>query len=780
MKITIRTGLGENAKGSVRRGISSIGLISVVSLLPPQALAQDAKLVMPEIVVTATKRAESLSDVSLSVAVLDGKKLADAGIENADGIGRYIPNTQIDSNGRTSSVVIRGLGSGNNRGFESSVGLFIDGVYYGRDTYLQNAYFDLERIEVVRGPQGSLFGKNTIAGAINITTASPEDEFGGFVKGTFGDFNKQQFEGAVSLPLTDTVGLRLSVQDSQRDGYVENSGGGADGSARDTTLGRAKLQFAPYDNFDGTFTIEWAETQLTQNNWELHSDGSPLAPSPINLGGNLTALRVFQLFDPQADNALNFKSSTNEDSTVANQSMLTAGTFNLQLGDATLTYVTGYSDLEVSSTDDLDFAPYPLLTQHGRETYSQWNHELRLTSPTGGKVDYIAGLYYFSADYTTGTELVADGFSLLQATTPLVALGILPQPLGLPLLSTRTQSLDQDSNTFSAFGQLTWRIADNLRLIGGLRYAKEDKAANNFLQDLDSGQIPLAAAIPIRAYSVATSRTEEDLLPSLAVEYNFNNDVLLYASYTEGVKSGGFNPSATSSNNLEYAGETARGVEAGFKGRVLDEAASLNVTVFHTDFEDLQVSNFNGTSFVVGNAAAATVQGVEAEFSWLILENLQVDTSFALLDAQYDDFPNAPCTALAQATIATCATAGTNLAGEDLLRAPAWSANLGINYGLPLPALGARLTFAVDMLLSDSYFVNIDLDPAEKQTSYTLLNAHMILASTRQGWQMALIGRNLTDKKVLTGGADVPLQPGAHFGVLIPPRQLEVALTYNF
>ncbi|MFT4823441.1 MAG: iron complex outermembrane receptor protein [Halioglobus sp.] len=763
-----------------RRGIYSFILPLAVVQFSPSALAQQAKLVLEEVVVTATKRAESLRDVSLSVAVLDGKKMADAGIENADDIGRYIPNTLISSNGRSSSVVIRGLGSGNNRGFESSVGLFIDGVYYGRDTYLQNAYFDLERVEVVRGPQGTLFGKNTIAGAINITTANPDDEFGGYVKGTFGDFSKRQIEGAISLPLSDTVGLRLSVQDSRRDGYVENTGGGPDGSERETTLGRAKLRFEPNDRFDGALTVEWAETQLTQNNGELHSDASPLAPSPINLGGTLSALQAFQLFDPRADDSLNFKVSSNEDSELDNQSLITAGTFNLQLGEATLTYVIGYSDLEVSSTDDSDFAPYPLLVQDGRENYEQWNHELRLTSPAGGKVDYIAGLYYFTADYETSSVLTADAFSLLNATLPLVAEGILPRPLGLPLLTTRTQSLEQESDTFSAFGQLTWSIADNLRFIGGLRYSKEDKDADNFLRDVDSGPIPLSAALPITPYWVATSRSEEDVLPSLAVEYDFNDDVLLYASYTEGVKSGGFNPSATSPDNLEYEGETAGGVEAGFKARLLDGAASLNFTVFRTEFDDLQVSNFNGTSFVVGNAAEATVQGIEADFSWLMMENLRLDASFALLDAQYDEFPNAPCTALAQATNPECAISGADLGGEDLLRAPAWSANLGINYAVPLPALEARLTFAADVLLSDSYFVNIDLDAAEEQDSYALLNARIILASADQAWQLALIGRNLTDQEVLTGGADVPLQPGAHFAVLIPPRQLEISLSYQF
>jgi iron complex outermembrane receptor protein len=230
-----------------RQGVYCIGLASVAFLVVPQVTAQESRRVLEETIVTATKRQESLRDVSLSVAVLTGEKMAEAGVENADDIGRYIPNTLISSNGRSSSVVIRGLGSGNNRGFESSVGLFIDGVYYGRDTYLQSAYFDLERVEVVRGPQGTLFGKNTIAGAINITTANPDDELGGYVKGTFGDYNKRQFEGAVSLPLSDTLGLRLSAQDSERDGYADNSGGGPDGSARDTSLARAKLNFAPND-----------------------------------------------------------------------------------------------------------------------------------------------------------------------------------------------------------------------------------------------------------------------------------------------------------------------------------------------------------------------------------------------------------------------------------------------------------------------------------------------------------------------------------------------------
>ncbi|MFT5484861.1 MAG: iron complex outermembrane receptor protein, partial [Halieaceae bacterium] len=751
-----------------------------VSLVAPWVSAQDIRPMLEETIVTATKRAESLKDVSLSIAVLSGEKISDSGVESADDIGRYIPNTIISSNGGASSVVIRGLGSGNNRGFESSVGLFIDGVYYGRDSYLQNAYFDLARIEVVRGPQGTLFGKNTIAGAINITTAGPADEVEGYVKATMGDYNKQGFEGAISIPFSDTTALRLSAQDSRRDGYVDNTGGGNDGGARDNSLARAKLRFGNDDLIDGSLTLEWSETQLTQSNGELHSDGSPLSPSLINLGGSLSALDVFQLFDPQADDTLDFRVSSNEDSALDKESWLTAATLNFHMEEATLTYVVGYSDLTTSGVDDLDFAPYPLLARESREKYRQWNHELRLTSAPGGELEYILGLYYFSAEYDTSNSLKADAVSLQQATLPLVSQGILPRPLGLPVLTTRTQSLSQDSETFSAFGQLTWSIADNFRLIGGLRYSKEDKDADNFLQDEDSSLIPLSAALPITPYSLTTSRAEEDILPSVAIEYDFNTDVLGYVSYTEGVKAGGFNASATSPANLEFEDESARGFEAGLKARLLDGRASLNLTAFRTEFEDLQVSNFDGTSFVVGNAARATVQGIEADFSWLIAEGLQLDTSFALLDAEYDDYPNAQCIAEAFATDAQCKTSGVDLSGKDLLRAPAWSANVGINYTVPLSALEARLTFAADVLLSDSYFVNIDLDPAEGQDSYALLNARIMLASEIPGWQLALIGRNLTNEEVLTGGADVPLQPGAHFGVLIPPRQLELALSYKF
>ena len=762
------------------RAIQSLLLASVTALLAPLALAQQGSPMLEEILITATKRTESLSDVPLSVAVLSGKALADAGIENADDIGRYIPNTIISSNGAATSVVIRGLGSGNNRGFESSVGLFIDGVYYGRDSYLQNAYFDLDRVEVVRGPQGTLFGKNTIAGAINITTAGPGDDLEGYVKGVVGDYDKRTAEGAVSVPLSDSVAVRLSAQHSDRDGYIDNTGGGSDGSARETTLGRAKMRFEVSDRLDGTATVEWAKTELTQNNGELHSDDSPLAPSPINQAGTLSALQVFQLFDPQADASLNFKASQNEFSSLDNKSMITAAMFNLQLDEATLTWVTGYSNLDTDSTDDLDFAPYPLLARDLSEKYHQWNNELRLTSAAGGEIEYIAGLYYFSSSFDTSNDFVADGLSLMETTEPLVAQGILSRPLGAPVLTTRTQSLDQDSDTFSVFGQVTWRIADNLRLIGGLRYSKENKNADNFLQDADSGPLPLALLLPITPFSESASRSEEDVLPSATIEYDFNEDVMIYGSYTQGVKSGGFNAAATSLANLEYKGETAQGVEAGMKARLLDGAASLNLTVFYTEFDDLQVSNFDGVSLVVGNAAKATVKGIEADFSWLITENLQLDASLALLDAQYDDFPNAQCTAQMMATIPACASSGQDLSGEDLIRAPHWSSNLGIHYTMPAQALQAQLTFATDVLLSGSYYVNIDLDPAEKQDSYALLNARINLAWPDRGWQVAFIGRNLTDEKVLTGGADVPLQPGAHFGVLIPPRVFEFAVSYNF
>mgnify|MGYP003385745191 CR=1 FL=1 len=731
-----------------------------------------AGLVLEEVMVTAQKRVESLQDVPVSVSALSGEKINDAGIQRIEDLSAYIPNFTMTESAVGNVAFIRGIGSGINQGFEQSVGMFVDGIYAGRSQQFRAPFLDVALVEVLKGPQGTLFGKNTIAGAVNITTAKPTDEFEASISALYEpEHGEQELSLVVSGPLSDTVSGRLAVRKATFDGYLKNTISGKDEANRDEEIIRATLRWTPADDLEVLAKFETGSFDVEGRTIQVSSADGVFAGK--NLGDEITAM-----FGDKEDGIINdTKASRGFDPEVTNTEYDNVTiTVNYDMGEHTLTSITGYSSYDFFENGDVDFTALALLDNSFDQQFDQFSQELRITSPQGETFEYIAGLYYQQ------TELD----NLTQTPTLLAEVGI-----GAPGFN-RNRTFAQETDTWAAFFQSTWSISDTLRLTTGLRYSSESKEAQQALYNADFRTNTVNPALDGVSGAILGSvvhdydedRSEDNLTPAVNLQYDFTPDIMVYASATKGFKGGGYNEAESSGivERFEYDEEEATAFELGSKMSLLDGAAELNTAIFYTEYKDRQVSAFEGVSFVVGNAAQSTTKGIEMDGRWQATEQLILRASMAYLDSTFDDFQGASCTA--DQTLAAIAATGSaactqDLSGEVTEFAPEWSGNISAEYVVPVSA-EMDLTFQVDGNYSDSYFFAQDLDENESQDAYTKWNARIQLSSTDDRWAVAIVGKNLTDEDVVSHGNDIPLFRGAHFAFLERSRSIALQGTLRF
>ncbi|WP_372748038.1 TonB-dependent receptor [Litorivivens sp.] len=749
--------------------------VGLMAWLAGLSLANEAT-VIEEVIVTAQKRAENIRDVPISITALSEDFINDVGITDIGELSQFAPNLVINATPYTGFVAMRGLGSGNNKGFERSVALVIDGVYYGRQDYLFEALTDAQRVEVLRGPQGTLFGKNAIAGALNVTTGQASREFTGKVSWLGGDFDRRRFQAAIGGPLIDNkIHFRLALENEYQQGVIKNTTADLNRAdypqvqdiddhmrSRDNDIKRLKLHFPSL--------AQGLDINLTATDTSVfgNSTGTELtAATPATL-------EVYRRYDPntEADKS-NQTSSQN-----ANQDTLREGTsFTLQadyeLGEYAFTAVAGTSEFDKVHILDADFGPAEIVLLTGDDTYEQNSLELRLASPPGA-LEYVAGLYYFESDYfglgTTDLE-TAQTLEVIAAVrgSPATLNELLNIAATTPLPAddrlNNFRYFDQQTESAAIFGQATWNLSDQLALIAGSRYSEETKdvhailSHNSFVAERFFAQFLFE-----EPYNENRSRKETDFSPKLSVRYEMNDEVTFYATWAKAFKAGGFNEAAVSADNLEFEPENAETYEAGTKMRLLNGAATLNIGLFSTDFDNLQVSLFNGTNFSVGNAASARSRGVEIESQLLPAPWLALNVSLAYLDSRYDKFPDAQCTA-------TSGESACDLSGKRLTRAPEWEATLVQRWNLTqlIPGLNDlpfSLGLGVDATFRDHQFFSTDLDPIDAQGPTTEMNANLRVSSLDDNWSVTLLARNITRREIQAHGQDVPLQPGSHFGTM--------------
>jgi len=741
---------------------------------------------LEEIVVTARKRAESLQDVPIAVSVMSGDAIRDNKVVNLQELSALVPNLYVAESFVGDSMFVRGVGSGqNNLGFEQAVGQVVDGIFYGRSRFSRVSFLDVERVEVLKGPQGALIGKNTTAGAINITTARPTEEFESWVAGTYEFEGAEGYgvEGAISGPLTDNFRGRVALNYLDKDGFIENTTTGEDDVSVEDLVARVALAWDATEDMEVLFQYQYGDLDHEggnnqYSNCDFESQQVPTAPVTVNFTSIFNSIAPddckanYKRSGTAAKRGKNMESKTTEFDTYAL-------TINWQLGDFTLTSLTGYASYDYLDMQDGDRTAVDLVTvdtfgtlPEFAEDYEQVSQELRLASPQGETFEYLVGAYYLDkeqeTDYTVHFANVA----------------------GLPV--SRTTVTDEEGTTYAAFGQVIWNINEAWSSTFGARYTYEEKEARSvqFPRQLYT-DIPSDCSLPAAGacfrHDIEDDFDDSDFSPSLSVQWQPSDDAMYYASVARGFKAGGFDHLLVANeatdpsimNRFRFDSEEVTAYEIGAKMTLGDGTAQLNAAIFRSEFDDLQLGGFlNSTEVIntVTNAGSAISQGVELDLRWRLLDNLTVFGAVAYLDSSYDEYENAPCYTL---QTAGCVNGRQDLSDKKLQFASDWKATLNAEYSWDLPG-DLELTGFVQMSYLDEFPLQADLDPKLWQDDYTKWDARLTLASADSAWELSLIGRNLGDKKTSNYGDDVPGQAGSVWRSMDAPRSYSLQLLARF
>ncbi len=772
----------------------------------PAAIAQQSGATLEEIVVTAAYREQGLQDVPVSVSAVTGDRLIETGLQKAEDIQFLVPNFNINETGIATNIFIRGIGSGINQGFEQSVGTYIDGIYYGRAQQIRSPFLDLERIEVLRGPQSILFGKNSVAGALNITTARPTDEFTGrvYVSNEFED-NETVVEGVLSGPFSDNVRARVAARSRQLDGFVTNATLGVDEPNREDWSVRGTLEIDVSDNLTAIFRAEIGEFEVLGRNIEVVGE-LPAAAGPF------TGLRYSEILfggfaqDPSVLNVVQdgIRSSNGDFSN--NESQTFSLTLDWGMGEIDVKSITAISDFEYDEFCDCDFTGANIFGAALQEEYSQFSQEIRLSSPLRDNFDWIAGVYYQSSDHDYLDQIVVEANSIL---VPAINA---QSPGGGTLVSgTRAARIaNVENDVISAFAQFNWHLSDTFTLQLGGRVTKDERDGMRTLdiELVDGSPLPapqFGAAVvyaglfgitsetlvalaglgdptsqflvgQLGSLPVAGSRDNTEFSPEIKGVWQLGDDALAYVSWSNGFKSGSFDFRANNRNfypdmatSFEFQDEEASNFEIGGKFTLAGGAAEINAAAFFTDFEDLQVSIFDGVlGFNVGNAAKAEISGLEVDGRWAATDNLTISGGFALIDFEFTDFPRGQ-PYVGQPVEPGCIDADMNgvpelcpYTGKSNQAVADFQGNLSFNHFLSVGG-DMEIRTIVDILHMGEYDASATFDPALVQDSYTMFNARIGYGPQDGSWEIALLGKNLSDEQVLTFGGDVPLA-GSTFG----------------
>ncbi|MEM9553611.1 MAG: TonB-dependent receptor [Acidobacteriota bacterium] len=772
-------------------------------------------VVEEEITVTARKREEALAEVPIAITLLDGEMMQDFNISDLSELSlsatNFIHSEDVNSFDR---FIVRGLGTtGSNLGFEEAVGQVVNGYYFSRSRFGRTMFLDVEQVEILKGPQGALIGKNNSVGAINITTRKPGQTFGGYLTTTYDieDGEGYTVESAVDVPISEAVKTRLAVRFEDRDGWVRNLGTGRNDQERDDFTARGILDWQVNDTLHAELMVQIGDLQRSGRSREIYNCvGDATSPNPRDPAEDC-------LFNSEKDVLFLINGEPSREPHDTEYSMFGL-TLNQYFDHGFLSYLGNVAAYD--SRDDWDSDHSDLEWTHifVRDDWRQTSHELRFTSVGGETLDYIAGLYYGdqSNDFIQSFMFCRGPFGLCTGGTTN------PSFRGLQRHGWSTL----ETETLAFFSQVDWYLTDRLTLTLGGRYTEEDRATDsnatvltpyalevpgnqvdcpNIEDELDGVGLPIDFDCgPARFTSSGFfDRSESDFSPNVTLRFSPSEDAMVYATYSEGFKSGGFQfpnyvpQTALTRELVEYDSESTVHLEIGGKRTLADGRARLNWAAWSTDFKDIQVSAFDAVTVIqnVNNAAQANSTGLEADVVVRLTDRTMLAASAAWTDAEYDDFPNGPCypgQTPEQGCVSTTFPNGTetevqDLAGTPLAYAPEWQFNVRLRgEGIPV---SSKLALVYDLFyywIDDVHF-KLTNDPLDTQDAYGKINASVSLSSRTAGWTVALIGKNLTDELTsslgdsTTGVGQVgDIGPTPNYKFADPGRQIALQLSYQF
>jgi iron complex outermembrane receptor protein len=750
---------------------------------PSRATKPDA---IDEVVVTAQKREQAVQDVPISITALTGNFLKETGTNSLLDIQRFTPNVSLNqvTDSRSTAIRIRGIGNdGTNAGIDPAVGVFIDGVYQGRTGLAAGTDLaDVDRIEVLRGPQGTLFGKNTAAGAIAIVTKLPQlDEWDAFIENNFGNYNDYQLRGTVNVPvLEDRIAMRLTGYFVQHDPYDENLFDGSGRNDGDRNGARLRTLFRLTDDLE---LVVWADYATEQTTCCVPDISSYTGPPSLDVrfpdlaGQTGRPLPPLDPFDRVVD--------ANEETTNSTQTIGTAAELNWTVRDHVLTWLSAYRQFDSSSLLDGDFSGYDAVIQKTEEQFHQWSSELRLASPSGERLEWVSGLFfYYQQDDTQGQTGIGPEWLETSSLGPIIdSEGGADENGDVSNFDTNTHQ----TWSYAAFGQGTYALLDQLSLTVGLRGTYEQKARVG-------SQIAGFTGVDAGPFGPDRYADEDfsvfDLSPMASLQWFPTLDSMAFVRFARGFKSGGFNQLRTAGGvNTQFDDEVATDVEIGFRSTWLEGMVTLNATAFHTWYDEFQAQAFDGSAFSVTNAGSLRSYGFETDGLLVPHPSLQLGFGTGFNPTKYESFANSPCTAqqnwaINSDTPLARKACTQNLSGRPLDNAPEWSVTLFGNYERELgtlprfdvPLLGF---LTVNWSFRSAVFLQQDLDPHLRQPGYGLLNLRTGVRTDDGHWEFAFGVQNVTNQSYGVAGFDVPIVNG--FAIINgPPRTFLGTIRYRF
>ena len=757
----------------VKTVLSSTAFVLLVSFnfqIQSVNAQEGASGVLEEIVVTARKREESLQDTPVSVSAFTANDLDARQIDNISQISDATPNltfdatTPISGSNVAASIFIRGIGQTDfTLVTDPGVGLYIDGVYVASSVGGVLDLLDAERVEVLRGPQGTLFGKNTIGGAINITSKRPAEELGGYLEVKTGTDDRLDVKGSVDIPVSDTLGVKLSVADLNQDGYVENLGGGDPLSDTNATVARGVLIWEPTDQFSAMLAVDGTRRRENGRAQKLF-DFNPAAPVPsFGPSGAVFASLGQPAFDARFLAGGEFATNQGPNPVVKSDLNLWGASLNLEYDvsdNLTVKSITGYRAFKADFGRDSDNSPVTIVETRDLMNHSQFSQELQLIGTAmDSRLNWILGGYYFEE---TGSNL---------------------NDVDIPLFTIQSGGTI-DNETWAIFGQTTYDATDKLALTFGVRYTEDTKGFTPQQVIRHNSQssiffVPGTSAVgtpfglitdgfPIVA-STFQDETFDSFDISATIKYQWQDNLMTYFSYSEGFKSGGFDqrifpPRADLPYSFEP--ETVTQYEIGAKWENDARNLRANAAIFYSDYEDVHVRVLDAAAPATGNAGTGEVLGAELELYFVPTEQWTITGGLGYLDTEL--------TALGP-TIAPDARLAV---GNQFVNSPEWAVNASTSYTIPVSSVG-ELTLRLDWSWKDKVFNNASNDDLIAQDELHLLNASGAL-TFNHNWEVVAAVRNLTDETYLVTGNYELDSFGYAEGIFAREREWSLSVKYSF
>lgn len=741
---------------------------------------------LQEVVISAQKRSENLQDVPISAQVIGSAELSDSNTSNFGDLMQTVPAVTVTTRSFGNTITIRGIGdTGGSINMDTAVSTFVDDIYEGRSRQTVVPFFDVERIEILKGPQSTFFGNNAIAGALSVITRKPGEQFDASGRVLYGMHGKYAAEAGATLPVGERSSLRLAGLWSGGRGWIRNIYTGDHAPELRDMGARLTGRLRMTDDFEAMLKVEWNDHRTLGTGLSMPTqivNCPPPAPLRVNSISRdcpqVIALGLPMGVENNVNTGLDGQGNWNTN-------LKSVLNLDYQRGGHSFASVTGYSGYEFETRLDASVFNVWTLTQNLFEDYSQWSQEFRVTSPTDQPVTYLFGTYYQTDQLDIPTFVRNAPFLRANYLAAGIPEQYLPGSLNTPF--------EQEQQIYSVFGALSWSLTDALTLNAGLRqsWVKKDVLTSTRYGTagaLYGGFTPIPSQIEqLFTFqlgppgTLAIEISNKDLMPSMSLEYRFDSDIMAYASFANGFKSGGVTPGSFTGFPPEFGPEFVDAFEVGIKSKWFADTLQVNLAVFRSEYKDLQVTarqanpETNTYQTTTANAAEAISQGFEFESEWLITRGLRFTLKGTYLDAHFVDFTTAspgPLQNFCTATYVLPYCAGfpspvppfANRSGERTAQAPRWSGSAGLQYAFGLPG-DLRLTTAVNTYMTTRYN---DQDPYVPHIpGYARFDGRLSLRREGGSWGVDLIGKNLTDRIIFStaGGGSVSKQEPANVAI---------------